>query len=121
MTVGVRFPGNTHPRIYEDRALVEEWLTDARGKKVSVRVPKRAPAAIILRWPKRMPEPPCSGAERAEEREKVLAECAAALHLRKIPRRIECFDISGLQGRHERGFHVGLSRGQRRQVVLSPV
>ena len=101
------------PEPLDDQTLVEEWLTDTRGKRVSVLVPKRGAGRDLLAMATENAKAVLqSERSAADESESTLAECAAVLHLKKIPRRIECFDISGLQGRHAVGSMVVFLEGK---------
>ncbi|MBQ1001228.1 excinuclease ABC subunit UvrC [Streptomyces sp. RK62] len=82
---------------------VQEWLSGRRGAQVSLRVPQRgdkralmetvernAQQALILHKTKR--------ASDLTTRSRALEEIADALELDSAPLRIECYDISHLQG-----------------------
>ena len=88
------------PIDFEDRVLLEEWLSTRRGRRVEIRTPQRgakremmdlvnrnARLSFLQRFRAAMPSP----ATISKEVEEVL-------DLEKPPRRIECFDISNLQG-----------------------
>jgi excinuclease ABC subunit C len=88
------------PVDFDDRALLEDWLSERRGRKVEIRTPQRgakremmdlvnrnARLSFLQRFRAAMPSP----ATISKEVEEVL-------DLEKPPRRIECFDISNLQG-----------------------
>ena len=88
------------PVDFEDRVLLEEWLSQRRGRKVEIRTPQRgakremmdlvnrnARLSFLQRFRAAMPSP----ATISKDVEEVL-------DLEKPPRRIECFDISNLQG-----------------------
>ncbi|MFI5806992.1 excinuclease ABC subunit UvrC [Streptomyces sp. NPDC051561] len=91
------------PALPEDAAAVNQWLTVRRGANVSLRIPQRgdkkdlmatvqrnAQQALILHKTKR--------ASDLTTRSRALEEIAEALGLDGAPLRIECFDISHLQG-----------------------
>ena len=91
------------PALPEDAAAVNQWLTGRRGSNVSLRIPQRgdkkdlmatvqrnAQQALILHKTKR--------ASDLTTRSRALEEIAEALDLDGAPLRIECFDISHLQG-----------------------
>ncbi|RII18472.1 UvrABC system protein C [Streptomyces sp. YIM 130001] len=91
------------PALPEPLAPVQEWLTQRRGANVSLRIPQRgdkralmetvgrnAQHALVLHKTKR--------ASDLTTRSRALEEIAAALDLDGAPLRIECFDISHLQG-----------------------
>src|SRR6185436_14126619 len=82
------------------RDLLEQWLSERRGRKVEIHTPLRgakrelmdlvhrnARLSFLQRFRAAMP----SAATISKEIEE-------ALDLEKPPRRIECFDISNLQG-----------------------
>jgi excinuclease ABC subunit C len=108
----------------EDRGLLEEWLGEKRGRKVAVVTPRRGEKAELVEM----------GEENAREllaerrRTKVgydaaLTELRDRLHLTSVPRRMECYDISNVQGRQAVGSMVTfldgfpLKDGYRRFVV----
>ncbi|PYS09728.1 MAG: excinuclease ABC subunit C [Acidobacteria bacterium] len=88
------------PVDFEDRVLLEEWLSQRRGRKVEIRTPQRgakremmdlvnrnARLSFLQRFRAAMPSPAMISKDVEE-----------VLDLEKPPRRIECFDISNLQG-----------------------
>ena len=87
----------------EDSDLLQQWLTEQRGKSVSLIQPARgeklelvqtvkrnANQALIQYLSKRANDAAVSGS--------ALAEIAEQLELAELPLRIECFDISNIQG-----------------------
>ncbi|MFC9391674.1 excinuclease ABC subunit UvrC [Streptomyces sp. NPDC057027] len=91
------------PALPEDAESVSAWLSGRRGSLVSLRVPQRgdkkdlmetvarnAQQALVLHKTKR--------ASDLTTRSRALEEIAEALDLDSAPLRIECFDISHLQG-----------------------
>ncbi|KUH35920.1 MULTISPECIES: excinuclease ABC subunit UvrC [Streptomyces] len=91
------------PALPEDLDAVTQWLSDRRGSQVSLRIPQRgdkrdlmetvgrnAQQALVLHKTKR--------ASDLTTRSRALEEIADALGLDEAPLRIECFDISHLQG-----------------------
>src|SRR5215471_12843956 len=88
------------PADFEDRDLLEEWLSARRGRRVEIHTPLRgmkremidlvhrnARLSFLQRFRAALPSPAIIGKELEE-----------TLDLEKPPRRIECFDISNLQG-----------------------
>ncbi|MCT9088283.1 excinuclease ABC subunit UvrC [Streptomyces sp. ASQP_92] len=91
------------PALPEDMDAVSGWLASRRGSAVSLRIPQRgdkkalmvtvarnAQQALVLHKTKR--------ASDLTTRSRALEEIATALELDSAPLRIECFDISHLQG-----------------------
>ncbi|MET9429204.1 excinuclease ABC subunit UvrC [Streptomyces sp. NPDC003036] len=91
------------PALPEDVEAVTQWLGGRRGSNVSLRIPQRgdkkalmetvgrnAQQALVLHKTKR--------ASDLTTRSRALEEIAEALGLQTAPLRIECFDISHLQG-----------------------
>lgn len=101
------------PEEIEDRNVVTEWLSDRRRKKVSLLVPKRGTRADLLKIAAKNAENVLA-AERdtEEEREKALQLLTVKLQLKSPPRRIECFDISNLQGKYAVGSMVSFRDGE---------
>lgn len=100
------------PLEIEDGAAVAEVLTDARGRKVTVLHPLRGVkrelvdlagknAAAALR----------ERDEKQASTETLLGELHKRLHLSRLPRRIECYDISTIQGRYSVGSGVSFLNG----------
>ncbi|KAA6217067.1 excinuclease ABC subunit UvrC [Streptomyces filamentosus] len=91
------------PALPEDAEAVAQWLSGRRGSQVSLRIPQRgdkkdlmatvarnAQQALVLHKTKR--------AGDLTTRSRALEEIAEALDLDSAPLRIECFDVSHLQG-----------------------
>ena len=91
------------PALPPDAGTLEELLTDLRGSRVAIRVPQRgdkrtlqetvarnATEALALHKTKR--------ASDLTTRNRALEEIQAALGLPDVPLRIECYDVSNLQG-----------------------
>jgi len=100
------------PLEIEDGATLAEVLSDAKGRKVALHHPLRGVkrelvdlagknAVAVLR-------------ERDEKQasvETLLGELHKRLHLSRLPRRIECYDISTIQGRYSVGSGVSFLDG----------
>lgn len=118
------------PDLPEDAGVIEELLSEQRGSKVRLRVPQRgdkkalsetvarnAAQVLALHKTKR-------GADLTA-RSQALEELQSALALPEAPLRIECYDISNLQGTEVVGsmvvFEDGLARKSeyRRFVIRS--
>ena len=102
-----------------DRDAVVAWLSKRRGAAVDVRVPQRGDKRALMETVLKNAEQTLARhkSQRASDlttRSKALAEIAEALGLAEAPLRIECFDISTLQGEHTVAsmvvFEDGLAR-----------
>ena len=87
------------PVALEDAEVRAELLSERRGKKVEFLVPQRGEKLRLLEMA--MENARQSFAARRDSdntRERMLEELRVKLHLRNAPKRIECYDISNLQG-----------------------
>ncbi len=82
------------------RAAIEEWLTTRRGSRVTLRVPRRGAARDFLETAKENARLAFEAMFRAPHTHgvEVLEALQEALGLDEPPHRIECFDISHIQG-----------------------
>ena len=101
------------PKLVPDQDFVEQRLTELKGKRVRISVPAKGDK-------KRLLEMACENAEKfllakdelEKDEEKLLAALKERLHLRRVPRRIEAFDISNLQGGNAAGSMVFFEDGK---------
>ncbi|WP_373569071.1 excinuclease ABC subunit UvrC [Streptomyces alfalfae] len=82
---------------------VQAWLTERRGANVSLRIPQRGDKKALMETVARNAQQSLvlHKTKRASDlttRSRALEEIAAALELDSAPLRIECYDISHLQG-----------------------
>ncbi|MGW0762916.1 excinuclease ABC subunit UvrC [Streptomyces sp. NPDC002814] len=82
---------------------VQQWLTDRRGSIVSLRIPQRGDKKALMETVQRNAQQALvlHKTKRASDlttRSRALEEIAEALDLDSAPLRIECYDISHLQG-----------------------
>ncbi|GHA17425.1 UvrABC system protein C [Streptomyces tauricus] len=82
---------------------VQEWLTERRGSNVSLRIPQRGDKKALMETVERnaLHSLALHKTKRASDlttRSRALEEIAEALDLDSAPLRIECYDISHLQG-----------------------
>ncbi|MFZ9974142.1 MAG: helix-hairpin-helix domain-containing protein, partial [Vulcanococcus sp.] len=79
--------------------LIEEWLTELRGRKVRLAVPQRSQKADLIDLVTRNASYELERARRASEQNLLATEdLAQLLELPNPPRRIEGYDISHIQG-----------------------
>jgi len=86
-------------------AAVEEWLAARRGGRVSLRVPQRGDKRALLDTVARNAAEALAlhKTKRASDlttRSRAMSEIQEALALDDAPLRIECYDVSNLQGTH---------------------
>jgi len=87
-----------------DPEVLEEWLSERRGKKLKLTVPQRGDRLRLVELATRnAAESFRQRGSREAARASLLDELQQRLHLAKKPQRIECFDISNLQGTHTVG------------------
>lgn len=91
------------PALPEDPDAVSQWLADRRGSQVSLRIPQRGDKKDLMVTVQRNAQQALGlhKTKRASDlttRSRALEEIAEALGLDTAPLRIECFDISHLQG-----------------------
>jgi len=79
--------------------LIEEWLSELRGRKVKLAVPQRSQKADLIELVMRNASYELERAQRASEQNLLATEdLAQLLELPTPPRRIEGYDISHIQG-----------------------
>ncbi|MEU0135993.1 excinuclease ABC subunit UvrC [Streptomyces sp. NPDC006296] len=91
------------PALPEDPDAVSQWLADRRGSQVSLRIPQRGDKKDLMGTVQRNAQQALGlhKTKRASDlttRSRALEEIAEALGLDTAPLRVECFDISHLQG-----------------------
>ncbi|WP_329498800.1 excinuclease ABC subunit UvrC [Kitasatospora herbaricolor] len=91
------------PALPEPAGPVREWLSGLRGSQVDLRVPQRGDKKDLMATVERNAQQSLAlhKTKRASDlttRSRALQEIADALELDSVPLRIECFDISHLQG-----------------------
>jgi len=101
----------------QDSTLLEEWMTSLRGGKVSITVP-------VIGEKRRLVEMVADNARQALEQHKLrwmsdeqkttgaLLELQEVLELSTLPSRVECYDISNIQGASAVGSMVVFERGK---------
>ncbi|GGX54812.1 UvrABC system protein C [Streptomyces minutiscleroticus] len=82
---------------------VQQWLADRRGSNVSLRIPQRGDKKALMETVQRNAQQALAlhKTKRASDlttRSRALEEIAEALGLDSAPLRVECYDISHLQG-----------------------
>ena len=103
-----------HP--LEDQDAVEQWLRDKRQGPVTVHTPQRGEKRRLVQM---VAENAAQGVEQLKVRQADLSDMDAAmqelqeaLSLPSLPRRIECYDISNIQGSNAVGSMVVFEDGK---------
>ena len=87
------------PLPLDDAEAKRRWLTDLRGSAVQLRVPRRGPRRRLLDLAQRNARSNFETRRRRDaDLEEALAKLQRRLRLGRLPRRIECYDISQLHG-----------------------
>lgn len=101
------------PFSLEGADLLGEWLSEKRGKKVRLMTPQRGEKKrLCLMAQKNAEESYRQRGQRQKAREQLLEELRLKFHLPRLPARIECYDISNVQGNQSVGSMVVLLNGE---------
>jgi excinuclease ABC subunit C len=101
------------PLAIEDGDALSELFGELKGSKVSIVLPQRGTKKELVDMAGKNAMSACR--ERNEKEataEAVLLELSRRLQLARIPRRIECYDISNIQGRFSVGSGVVFTSGK---------
>jgi excinuclease ABC subunit C len=105
------------PASLPDGPVIEQWLSERRGSHVTIRVPQRGRHRELL----------AQAAANAQEAMRqlrikhdydeqrtgaLLSDLQRELRLPAVPTRIECYDISNIQGKHPVGSMVVFEHGR---------
>jgi excinuclease ABC subunit C len=118
------------PAQLEEALIIEQWLKNKRGAKVTLRVPRRGQKRELVQMAAENATETLAALRAqwqadAHKHEQAMAEVQKTLELTKPPTRIECYDISTTQGTEIVGSMVvfvhGVPRksGYRRFIVRS--
>jgi len=107
------------PAAIEDARLLSEWLSEKKGKGVTLVFPQRGEAAALLGIAASNAESALKTARLTDEKaelnvhspEEALRKLQEKLSLRALPRHIECFDISNIGGNYAVGSLVAFTDG----------
>lgn len=100
----------------EDQVVLEEWLSNIKGQKVSIRVPQKGDKKSLIQMVKKnameyLEKFSNLNKRKYERSEGALIELAEVLGLEEPPRRIESYDISNIQGVDSIGVMVVFTNG----------
>jgi excinuclease ABC subunit C len=107
------------PEVIADGDTLAAWMTGRRGARVTISVPERGARMRLLEMAAKNAEEALTQATikkdyDSERAEKLLADLQEALGLDRLPRRIECYDISNLMGTDPVGSMVVFEDGRPR-------
>ena len=93
----------------DDKELLEEWLSDLRGNKVSIKVPQKGVKLRLVKMAKKNAE---IIKHQKKKMENSLIELKKYLKLENLPRVIEGYDISNISGEFAVGSKVSFKDGK---------
>jgi len=97
----------------DDSRTLEEWLSERKQQRVTIHRPQRGDKLRLVELAR---ENAAQGFRQRQDasaqRQRMCAELARSLHLKRFPHRIECFDISNFQGRMAVGSQVTFIDGE---------
>ncbi|MFC2020804.1 excinuclease ABC subunit UvrC [Chloroflexota bacterium] len=101
----------------EDRVIIENWLRSKRGSRVSIQVPSRGNKKQLVDI---VAENAKQGLQQLKIKQQAvpsalteaMTEIERELHLPRLPLRMECYDISNIQGRASVGSMVVFEKGK---------
>ncbi|MBW3635781.1 MAG: excinuclease ABC subunit UvrC [Armatimonadetes bacterium] len=101
----------------EDAGAIEEWLSEKSGRKIEVRRPQRGDKVrtvelALQNAAQALKEHLSYNATATQINEGLLADLQKHLSLETLPNRIECFDISTIQGSNSVGSMVVATGGK---------
>ena len=104
-----------HP--IENASLVEEWLSAKRGRRVSLLTPQRGDrrklvAMVAKNAQEGLKQRRVKWLSESDKVLQALAELQESLNLPELPNRIECYDISNIQGTNPVGSMVVFEQGR---------
>ncbi len=80
----------------EDRELLEIWLTQMAERKVEIKVPQKGEKLRLVEMAENNAEITLKNKQKSNQH--IIVDMKEALKLDRLPRRIECFDISNISG-----------------------
>ncbi len=101
----------------EERNIIQQWLRQRKGAAVSVNVPQGGQKLRLVEMAATNAELALTGfksdlAKREAWADEAMAQLQEALDLETLPMRIECYDISNIQGTAPVGSMVVMDNGE---------
>ncbi len=83
---------------FEERDLLEIWLTNEAGRKLEIKVPQKGEKIKLVEMAENNAQISLDNKEKSNKN--VIVEMKDTLNLPKLPRKIEAFDISNISGEY---------------------
>ncbi len=83
---------------FEERELLEVWLTNEANRKVEIRVPQKGEKARLVEMAENNAKITLDNKEKSNKN--VIVDLKDTLNLDRLPRKIESFDISNISGEY---------------------
>ena len=83
---------------FEDRKLLEEWLTSKADRKVEIKVPQKGEKIKLVEMAENNAKITLDNKKKANKN--VIVDLKDTLGLERLPRKIESFDISNISGQY---------------------
>ena len=100
----------------EAKKVTENWLSERKGRKVRIVVPRRGNRLDLLRMASQNAASSLNSKKETSGLDtRVLERLKEKLHLTRVPVRIECYDCSNLSGRSAVGSMVRFEDGEPRK------
>ena len=80
----------------EDKELISNWLTSVAGRKVEIKTPQKGEKLRLVEMAEKNAKITLDNKEK--DKTAILAELKEILNMKKLPRKIETYDISNLSG-----------------------
>ncbi len=102
----------------EDQVVLEEWLSNIKGQKISIKVPQKGDKKSLIFMVKKnameyLEKFSNLNKRKYEKSEGALIELSEVLGLKEPPKRIESYDISNIQGVDSIGVMVVFTNGMK--------
>ena len=100
----------------EDSFAITKWLSEKRGSKITIKIPKRGEKNKLIDMVRRnalqtLEKHSTKIKKKIDQSKDALLELKELLNLKNVPRRIEAFDISNIQGVEPVGSMVVFENG----------
>jgi excinuclease ABC subunit C len=95
----------------KEQAVIADWLSATRGKKVRIATPQRGPRRKLVELANKNAAAVSASESRSGDADAALQKLQERLHLSRFPARVECYDIAHVQGTETVGARVVFQGG----------